>query len=494
MYKVVEPEEHVMIKGANNEFSDEGPALVSLKDEYGCVAHILKDDGCYVLVQQIIAGTVHKECRMVKWWFPEAAWALVDYLSNPLYPYQRRHEDGVLEEVEVETNHSRRILCELERWYDSPGFPNGWVIRSLSEDGGSPNLSEEDLHVHRGTILVLTERWITEHNVEIPDDMDFLRVEIGLTDRVRILDAYSHHGVIACGPKIPFDFILIKMFGKWVVEYLSHEALDHEPLPNLVMNWLHEHNRKIPEDLDFLHVDAEVDGCTKILEVQPCHTEHCDRRWKEKLVYPTIPSPDEVQLKRGTVLKDKASLSLQLSRPWTGREQQEGRLLSLKGFESSVASIIRECENKGWLCERVSTPLGSFKGDRLRVRMNTPAPSSISTVIIGTVISLSPVGTSLKCYFFEDVNGTRKPVLRIAPTSTGQKLMLRKSGYDSLIAQAYTITVDGELAWGRLNPTYASRLDPSITIQTIVLDADDDSWETGDVVVSVELITKGERK
>jgi len=42
--------------------------LVTLKDEHGGIAHIIKDDSCYVLTTGSVGGRV---C-MTPWWFREA--------------------------------------------------------------------------------------------------------------------------------------------------------------------------------------------------------------------------------------------------------------------------------------------------------------------------------------------------------------------------------------------------------------------------------------
>ena len=47
--------------------------LVTLKDEYGGVSHIIQDGGCYVLVN----GSLERLFVMVKHWYPEAVDALV---------------------------------------------------------------------------------------------------------------------------------------------------------------------------------------------------------------------------------------------------------------------------------------------------------------------------------------------------------------------------------------------------------------------------------
>lgn len=53
--------------------------LLTLKDEYGGVSHIILDDHCYVLIN----GSVGTVCSMVYHWYPEAADALA-LMLNPL--------------------------------------------------------------------------------------------------------------------------------------------------------------------------------------------------------------------------------------------------------------------------------------------------------------------------------------------------------------------------------------------------------------------------
>lgn len=56
--------------------------LVTLKDEYGAVAHICEDDHCYVLYLRI-ANYFRKDIFcMATHWFPEAADALCGYLKK----------------------------------------------------------------------------------------------------------------------------------------------------------------------------------------------------------------------------------------------------------------------------------------------------------------------------------------------------------------------------------------------------------------------------
>jgi len=46
--------------------------LITLIDEYGGMSHIIKDDGCYVLVNRKDNGKFSK----TYWWYPEAVDAL----------------------------------------------------------------------------------------------------------------------------------------------------------------------------------------------------------------------------------------------------------------------------------------------------------------------------------------------------------------------------------------------------------------------------------
>ena len=49
--------------------------LVTLKDEYGGVSHIILDDNCYVLVN----GSQEGGFRTVKHWYSEAVQALISH-------------------------------------------------------------------------------------------------------------------------------------------------------------------------------------------------------------------------------------------------------------------------------------------------------------------------------------------------------------------------------------------------------------------------------
>ena len=46
--------------------------LVTLKNEYGGISHIIKDDHCYVLIN----GSLETGFETVKHWYPEAVKAL----------------------------------------------------------------------------------------------------------------------------------------------------------------------------------------------------------------------------------------------------------------------------------------------------------------------------------------------------------------------------------------------------------------------------------
>jgi len=52
--------------------------LATLKDEYGGIAHIIQDDGCYMLVLRDVGVTPEGELvfKATEWWFPEAVRAL----------------------------------------------------------------------------------------------------------------------------------------------------------------------------------------------------------------------------------------------------------------------------------------------------------------------------------------------------------------------------------------------------------------------------------
>ena len=68
MYKVQEqPDEK-----AKMENGKEVTPLLTLKDEYGGVAHIIEDDHCYVLVN----GGITRNFKMTHHWYPEAIDAL----------------------------------------------------------------------------------------------------------------------------------------------------------------------------------------------------------------------------------------------------------------------------------------------------------------------------------------------------------------------------------------------------------------------------------
>lgn len=52
--------------------------LVTLKDEYGGICHIIMDDNCYVLIN----GIGGKLSNMVKHWHREAAIALAELINK----------------------------------------------------------------------------------------------------------------------------------------------------------------------------------------------------------------------------------------------------------------------------------------------------------------------------------------------------------------------------------------------------------------------------
>lgn len=52
--------------------------LVTLRDEYGGVSHIIKDDSCFVLINNTDEGGFGMSC----YWYPEAAAALVKIVQD----------------------------------------------------------------------------------------------------------------------------------------------------------------------------------------------------------------------------------------------------------------------------------------------------------------------------------------------------------------------------------------------------------------------------
>lgn len=66
MYKEVEPVEEVPGWGTKAE--------VTLKDEHGGIVHVIKDDGCYLMV--INSTLTDKVFTVAPWIFPEAFEAL----------------------------------------------------------------------------------------------------------------------------------------------------------------------------------------------------------------------------------------------------------------------------------------------------------------------------------------------------------------------------------------------------------------------------------
>jgi len=58
----------------------EATPIVTLKDEYGGISHIIEDDHCYVLVN----GSAERGFATVRHWYPEAVEALKT-LPNPCY-------------------------------------------------------------------------------------------------------------------------------------------------------------------------------------------------------------------------------------------------------------------------------------------------------------------------------------------------------------------------------------------------------------------------
>ena len=75
MYKIQEkPDERATMKNGGGEQTP----LLTLKDEYGGVSHIVMDDHCYVLLN----GSVDRPFAAVTHWYPEAAKALVSLISE----------------------------------------------------------------------------------------------------------------------------------------------------------------------------------------------------------------------------------------------------------------------------------------------------------------------------------------------------------------------------------------------------------------------------
>ena len=76
MYQVQKfPDESALLRE-----TDSGPVkpLITLKDEYGGISHIIMDDGCYVLIN----GNSDRDFGISAWWYPEAARALMTYLDK----------------------------------------------------------------------------------------------------------------------------------------------------------------------------------------------------------------------------------------------------------------------------------------------------------------------------------------------------------------------------------------------------------------------------
>lgn len=74
MYKVMDkPDKTALLTNGV-----EVEALVTLKDEYGGISHIMVDDHCFVLVN----GSTDRPFSMVKHWYKEAVIALVHYITD----------------------------------------------------------------------------------------------------------------------------------------------------------------------------------------------------------------------------------------------------------------------------------------------------------------------------------------------------------------------------------------------------------------------------
>jgi hypothetical protein len=71
MYKIQEKPDPDIIVGDNPAPTHD--PIVTLKDEYGGVAHIINDDHCYVLV---LGSVDSSHFKSVKHWFPEAVEAM----------------------------------------------------------------------------------------------------------------------------------------------------------------------------------------------------------------------------------------------------------------------------------------------------------------------------------------------------------------------------------------------------------------------------------
>lgn len=68
MYEVQDkPDEKATLKNGA-----EVTPLVTLKNEYGGISHIIEDDHCYVLIN----GSDDRPFGMSAWWYPEAIEAL----------------------------------------------------------------------------------------------------------------------------------------------------------------------------------------------------------------------------------------------------------------------------------------------------------------------------------------------------------------------------------------------------------------------------------
>jgi hypothetical protein len=62
------------------ENGDEVTPLVTLKDEYGSISHIIIDDHCYVLIN----GSEERAFKMTCHWYKEAVYALVQLIMKEL--------------------------------------------------------------------------------------------------------------------------------------------------------------------------------------------------------------------------------------------------------------------------------------------------------------------------------------------------------------------------------------------------------------------------
>ena len=72
MYKVVDK------IPSNFDVNRNGKPIVTLEDEYGGQSVIFMDDHCFCLIN----GSEDREFKGAEHWYPEAAFALADYIKN----------------------------------------------------------------------------------------------------------------------------------------------------------------------------------------------------------------------------------------------------------------------------------------------------------------------------------------------------------------------------------------------------------------------------